>query len=279
MTEWLHFHFSLSCIGEGNGNPLQCSCLENPREGGGWWSAIYGVAQSRTRLKRLSISSSCWHWKLLPWCQSCDIEVTSKYLSVQFSSVHSLSHVWLCNPMDYSMPGFSVHHQLPEFTQTHVYWVNDAIQPSHPLSSPSLPSFNLSQHQGLFKWVSSSNQVAKLLEFQHRPPNEYSGLISLRMGWLDLLAVQGTLKSHLQHHSSKISILPCWAFFIVQLSHLYITTGLLMVTFINSSTIDYFGLWWKSSHNLTKKRKRKFICARSFFEVAAYMKDRSNDYT
>ena len=72
----------------------------------------------------------------------------------------------LCDPMDCSTPGLPVHHQLPVFTQTHVHWVGDAIQPSHPLSSPSPPTFNLSQHQGLFKWVSSSHQVAKVLEFQ-----------------------------------------------------------------------------------------------------------------
>ena len=86
-------------------------------------------------------------------------------LSVQFSSV-AQSCPTLCNPMDCSMPGLPVHHQLPEFTQTHIRWVGDAIQPSHPLSSHSLPAFNLSQHQGLFKWVSSSHQVAKGLEFQ-----------------------------------------------------------------------------------------------------------------
>ena len=87
------------------------------------------------------------------------------WLSVQLSSVtHSCST--LCNPLDCSTPGLPVHHQLPEFTQTHVHHVGDAIQPSHPLSSPSPPSFNLPQHQGLFKWVSSSHEVAKVLEFQ-----------------------------------------------------------------------------------------------------------------
>ena len=85
---------------------------------------------------------------------------------VQFSSVQSLSCVWLCDPMSCSTPGLPVHHQLPEITQTHVHWVSDVIQPSHPLSSPSPPAFNLSQHQGLFKWVSSSHQVAKVLESQ-----------------------------------------------------------------------------------------------------------------
>ena len=83
------------------------------------------------------------------------------------SSVQSLSRgPTLCNSTDCSMPGFPVHHQIPKFTQTHVHWVSDAIQPSHPLSSPSPPAFNLSQHQGLLKWVSSSHQVAKVLEFQ-----------------------------------------------------------------------------------------------------------------
>ena len=84
---------------------------------------------------------------------------------VQFSSVAQLCLI-LCDPMDCSMPGLPVHHQLPEFTQTHVHWVSDAIQPSHSLSSPFPPALNLSQHQGLFKWVSSSHQVAKVLEFQ-----------------------------------------------------------------------------------------------------------------
>ena len=85
--------------------------------------------------------------------------------SVQFSSV-TQSCLTLCNPMDCSTAGLPVHHQLPEFTQTHVHWIGDAIQPSHPLSSPSPPAFNHSQHQGLFKWVRSSHQVAKVLEFQ-----------------------------------------------------------------------------------------------------------------
>ena len=86
--------------------------------------------------------------------------------SVQFSSVQSVSHVRLCDPMNCSTPGFPVHHQPPEFTQTHVHRVSDAIQPSHPLSSPSPPAPNPSQHQGLFQWVSSSHEVAKVLEFQ-----------------------------------------------------------------------------------------------------------------
>ena len=145
---------------------------------------------------------------------------------VQFSSV-TQSCPTLCNPMGYSMPGLPVHHQLLEFTQTHVHQVGDAIQPSHPPSSPSPPALNLFQHQGLFKWVSSSHQVAKVLDFQfqYQSFNEHPGLISFRMDWLDLLEVQGTLKSVLQHHRSKAPIFLCSAFFIVQLSHPYMTTG------------------------------------------------------
>ena len=144
--------------------------------------------------------------------------------SLQFNLV-TQSCLTLC--MNCSLPGFPVHHQLPEFTQTHVHRVGDAIQPSHPLLSPSPPTFNLSQHQGLFQWVSSSHQVAKYWSFSFsiNPSNEHPGLISFRMDWLDLLAVHGTLKSLLQHHSSKASIFWHSAFFRVRLSHPYITTG------------------------------------------------------
>ena len=128
--------------------------------------------------------------------------------------------------MNRSTPGLPVHHQLPKFTQTHVHRVSDAIQPSHPLSSPSPPAPNPYQHQSLFQWVSSSHEVAKVLEFTFSiiPSKEHPGLI-FRMDWLDLLAVQGTLKSLLQHHSSKASILWCSAFYTVQLSYPYMTTG------------------------------------------------------
>ena len=175
-------------------------------------------------------------------------------VSGQFSSV-AQSCPTLCDPMNHSTPGLPVHHQLPESTQTHVHWVGDAIQPSHPLLSPSPPALNLSQHQGLFKWVSSSHQVAKVLEFQlqHRPSSEHPGLISFRMDWLDLLAVQGTLKSLLQHHSSKASILLRSAFFIVQLSHPYMITGktiaLTRRTFVDKVMsllfIYYFFISWR----------------------------------
>ena len=133
----------------------------------------------------------------------------------------------LCNPMDCSMPALPVHHQLSEFTQTDVHWVGDVFQPSHPLLSPSLLAFSLSHYPGLFQWVSSSHQVAKLLEFklQHQSFQRTPRTDLFRMDWLDLLAVQGTLKSLLQHHSSKASILWHSAFFTVQLSHPYMTTG------------------------------------------------------
>ena len=145
----------------------------------------------------------------------------------QFSSL-AQSCPTLCDPVDCSVSGFPVHHQLRELAQTR--WVGDAIQPSHSLSSPSSPAFNLSQHQGLFKSVTFSHQVATKhwsFSFNISPSNEHPGLIliSFRMDWLDLLAIQGTLKSLLQHHSSKASILRCSAFFTVQLSHPYMTTG------------------------------------------------------
>ena len=146
---------------------------------------------------------------------------------VQSSSVHfGRCHVWLCNPMNCSTPGFPVHHQLPEPTQTHVHRVGDAIQPSHPLLSPSPPAFNLSKHQGLFQWVSSLHQVANVLEFQLQHQSFQWTLRTdfFRTDRLDLLAVQGTLKSLLQHHSSKASILQCSAFFRVQVSHPHMTT-------------------------------------------------------
>ena len=128
--------------------------------------------------------------------------------------------------MNCSMPGLPVHHQLPEFTRTHVHRLGDAIQPSHPLSSPSPPAPNPSQHQSLFQWVNSLHEVAYWsFSFSIIPSKEIPGLISFRMDWLDLLAVQGTLRGLLQHHTSKVSILRPSAFFTVQLSHPYMTTG------------------------------------------------------
>ena len=172
--------------------------MENSMDRGAWQATVHGVANNWTRL-------SNWHFSLSflgsPWLPTCTCIQSPEgmWSKVQLSSV-AQSCPTLCNPMNCSTPGLPVHQQLPEFTQTHVHWVSDAIQPPYPLSSPS-PAFSLSQHQGLFK------------------------LISFRMGWLDLLAVQGTLESLLQHHSSKSSFLRRSAFFIVQLSHPYMTTG------------------------------------------------------
>ena len=122
------------------------------------------------------------------------------------------------------MSGLPVHHQLPEPIQTHVYHIGDAIQPSYPLSSPS-PAFNLSQDQGLFHESVLHIRWPKYWSFSISPSSEYSGQISIKIEYLDLLAVQGTLKSLPQYHSSKASILQHSAFFIVQLSHPYKTTG------------------------------------------------------
>ena len=158
---------------------------------------------------------------LLHTCLWIKADILQKHIKeYQFSSV-AQSCPTLYDPMNCNMPGLLVHHQLQESTQTHVHWDGDAIQPSHPLSSPSPPALNLSQCQGLFKWVSSSIRCPKHWSFSFNisPSNEHPGLISFRMDWLDLLAVQGTLKSLLQHHSSKASIPLHSAFFIVQLSH------------------------------------------------------------
>ena len=147
-------------------------------------------------------------------------------LAVQFSSV-TQSCPTLCDPMNHSTPGLPVHHQLLESTQTHVHWVGDAIQPSHLLSSllllPSIfPSIRVFSNKSVLciRWPKYWS-----FSFNISPSNEHPGPISLRMDWLDLLAVQWTLKSLLQHHSSIASILQHSAFFIVQLLHPYMTTG------------------------------------------------------
>ena len=166
------------------------------------------------------------HFSLTTLTQSCRWTVDGH--EFYFSSVARLC-LTLCDPMNCCMPGFPVHHQLSKLAQTHVHPVGNAIQSTHSLSSPSPPALSLSQHQGLLKWVSSSHQVAKIFEFQLQhptsPSNEHQGLISFRKEWLDLLAAQGTLKSLLQHQSSEASILRHLAFFIVQFSHDYKSTG------------------------------------------------------
>ena len=146
--------------------------------------------------------------------------------SVQFSSV-AQSCLTLCDPMNHSMPGLPVHHQLPEFTQTHVHRVGNAIQPSHPLSPllllPTIPpSIRVFSNESTLcmRWPKYWS-----FSFSISPSSEHPGLISFRMDWLDLLAIQGTLKRLLQHHSLKAPILQHSAFFTVQLSHPYMTTG------------------------------------------------------
>ena len=183
---------------------------------------------------------------------------------VQFSSVAQWCPT-LCDSMNRSTPGLPVHHQLPESTQTHVHWVGHAIQPSHPLSSPSPPALTLSQHQGLFKWVSSLHQVPKYWSFSFNisPSNEHPGLISFGIDRLDLLAVQGTLKSLLQHHSSKEPILRHSVFFMVQLSHPYMTTGktiaLTRRTFVDKVMSLLFNMLSRLVITFLPRRKRLLI--------------------
>ena len=138
----------------------------------------------------LRMVNSSWRWSLHEW------------YSVQFSSV-AQSYLTLCDPMDCSMPGFPVYHQLPELTQTHVHQVSDAIQPSHPLSSPLFlpsvfPSIRVFSNESVLhiRWPKYWG-----FSFSISPSKEYSGLISFRIDWFGLLAIQGTLKSLLQHHS------------------------------------------------------------------------------
>jgi len=158
-------------------------------------------------------------------CQDYILSPCLFNLHAEFSSV-TQSCPTLCNPMDCSMPGLPVHYQLLESTQTHVHWVSEAIQPSHPLPSllllPSnFPSIRVFSNESVLciRWPKCWS-----FSFSISPSNEYSGLISFRMDWLELLASQGTFKSLLQHHSSKTSIFQRSAFFIVQLSHPYMTT-------------------------------------------------------
>ena len=137
-------------------------------------------------------------WKRMNWSNLSAFD--------QFSHSVMPDPLW---PIDCNMPGLPVCHQLPDLALTHVHWVGDAIQPSHPLLSPFPPTFNLSQHQGLFQWVIPHIRGPEYWSFSFSisPSNEHSRLISFRMDWLDILAVPGTLKSLLQNHSSKASIL------------------------------------------------------------------------
>ena len=239
-------------LGEGNGTPLQYSCLENPMDGEIWWAAVHGVAKSWTRLsdfpftfhfhaleKEMATHSSVLAWKIpgtgepggLPSLGShrvghdwSDLAAARSILdaalsnsstlipaaflfknsySVQFNSA-PLSPT-LCNPMNCNTPGLPVRHQHPASTQTHVQCVGDAIQPSHPLSSPSPPALNLSQHQSLIKWVSYSRggqNIGVSPSTSTLPMNtqDWSPL-----GWTGWISLQpnGLFRSLLQHHSSK----------------------------------------------------------------------------
>ena len=145
--------------GVGNSSPLHYSCLENPRDRGTWWATVQRVTKNWTQLKWLSTHARIYMCVCM--CVCVCVYISSVQLVAQ-------SCLTLCNPIDCSTPGLPVHHQLPEPAHTHVHRVGDAIQPYHPLSSPSPPAFNLSQHQGLIQWVSSSRQVAKVLELQHQ---------------------------------------------------------------------------------------------------------------
>ena len=183
-TERLPFHFSLSCIGESIGNPLQCSCLENPRNEEAWWAAVYGVAQSWTWLKWLSNSSS----------NTC-------FVSVQFSrsvlsdslQPHEFQHTRPLCPS----PTPGVHSNSCPLSRWCHPAISSAVIPfsSCPQSLQASGSFPMSQ---LFAWGGRS------FSFSISPSKEIPGLISFRMDWLDLLAVQGTLKSLLQHHINII---------------------------------------------------------------------------
>ena len=137
----------------------------------------------------------------------------------------SVAKSWptLWDPVDCSTPGFPVLHYFSKFARTHVHWVSDAIQPSSSSAPSSPPAFNLSQHHESVLCIRWPKYWS--FSFSISPSNEYSGLISFRIDWFDLPAVQGTLKSLLQHHNSKASILWCSTFFMVQLSHAYMTTG------------------------------------------------------
>ena len=180
---------------------------------------------------RPAVLGCCVMWEWL-WYSCCCCSATKLCLT-------------LCNPMDCNTPGFPVPHPLLEFSQVRIHWIYDTIQPSQPLSPSSSSVFSLSQHQDLFQWVKFSlHQVAKVLELQHQSFQRVFMVDFFYMDWLDLLAVQRTHKGLLQHHSSKAWILQCSAFFMIQLSHLYMTTGetraLTIWTFCQQSDVFAF---------------------------------------
>ena len=217
---------------------LHYSCLENPMDRKAWRTTVPRVTKSWTWLKWVSTHMHApyiprtflsYNWKfvpfdtffqfpfphLLPLATTSLISFSmSLFVSVQFSSV-TQSSLTLCDPMNRSTPGLPVHHELPKSTQTHVHRVGDAIQPSHPLSPPSPPALNLSQHQGLFKWVSSLRQVAKVLvsastsvipmNTQDWSPSEWTGWISLQSKGLSRVFSNTTVQKH-QFFCTQLSL-------------------------------------------------------------------------
>ena len=189
-------------------NPMNCSPLS---------SSVHGISRARI-LEWVAISfskGSSWRrdWTHVPCIGKWILYFGSHQGRLNFKSIVQFSSVaqlypTLCSPMDCSMPGFSVHHQLRELAKTHVLQVSDAILPSHPLSSPSPPAFNLSRIRVFSNESVLCIRWPKYLSFSFSisPSNEYSGLLSFRIDWFDLLAVQGIRESFLQHHSSKESI-------------------------------------------------------------------------
>ena len=205
-----------------------CSTLCDSIDGSPPGSPTPGILQAKT-LEWVAISfSNAWKWKVKVKSLSRVLLLATPWTAAYQappSMGFSRQEYWSGVPRP-SLPGLPVHHQLPEFTQSHVHQVGDAIQPSHPVipfsSCPqSLPASVFSNESTLhMRWPKYWS-----FSFSIIPSKEYPGLISFRMDWLDLLAVQGTLKSLLPHHSSKASILQRSAFFTVQLSHPYMTTG------------------------------------------------------
>ena len=163
------------------------------------------------------------------------------------------------------MPGFPVLHHLSELAQTHVHGVGDAIKPSYPLSFPSPLALKLSQHQGFSNGSALCIRWPKYwsFSFSTSPSNEYSGLISFRMDWLDLLTVHGTLKSLLQHRSSKESVIQCSAFFMIQLSYPYKATrktiALTIWTFIGNTMSLLFNMLYRLVINFLPRSKHLLI--------------------
>ena len=216
-------------------------------DGGAWWATFHRIVKSWTLLsmhehththtehniEEYKLSSHKLIILKVKWLIKWTFQEAIKHFHI-YSREYISSIQFSCSVVSDSLWPHGLQHvrppcpsPTPRVYPNYVHWTSDAIQPSHPLSSPSPPIFSLCQHQGLFKWVNSLHQVAKYwsFSFSTSPSNEYSGLISFRIDWLDLLAVQGILKTILQNHSSKASIHQCSAFFIIQLSHLYMTTG------------------------------------------------------